>query len=99
MTFPFTMNESPGVGTTGEVPDTPVPMPRVQVVEDEFIIAADLKRRLQKAGYTVVGVVDTAEDAIALAGKERPDVILMDISLKGDHTGIHASQVIRETYN
>ena len=70
--------------------------PRVLVVEDELIVAADLAARLARMSYEVVGSATTAEAAIAKAAELRPDVILMDIVLRGDGDGITAAQVIRE---
>jgi AmiR/NasT family two-component response regulator len=65
-------------------------------VEDEFIEAADLKSRLERLGYSVLGIVGTGEDAIKKADELIPDLILMDIMLKGDMNGIQAADQIME---
>src|SRR5690606_38383489 len=69
---------------------------RIMVVEDESILAMLIKRKLQNWGYEVVDWVDTGEEAVKNAEKYKPDLILMDIVLKGDMDGIEAAQRIRE---
>lgn len=71
----------------------------VLVVEDESIVSKDIQYSLKKLGYNVVGAAATGEKAIELAGEKNPDIILMDIMLKGDITGIEASAEIKEKYN
>lgn len=70
----------------------------VLVVEDESIVSKDIQHSLKKLGYNVVGASPTAEKAIELAGSEHPDIILMDIMLKGEMNGIEAAQIIREKH-
>jgi two-component system, response regulator PdtaR len=72
---------------------------KILVVEDEFITGADLQRRLQKAGFDVPVVVDTGRKAIATAGEMRPDIVLMDITLKEEMTGIVAAKEISMLYD
>lgn len=69
---------------------------KVLIVEDEAFIALEIKNRLQRMGYEVCGVVSSGEDAIQQAEAMRPDLVLMDIRLKGDMSGIKAAVVIRE---
>jgi two-component system, LytTR family, response regulator LytT len=69
----------------------------VLVVEDESIVSKDIQHSLKKLGYNVVGSSATAEKAIELAISERPDIILMDIMLKGEMNGIEAADEIRKT--
>lgn len=73
--------------------------PRIMVVEDEGIIAQDIKNCLEGLGYIVPDVVFTGREAIARAGELRPDLILMDIVLKGDIDGIETAAEIRKKYN
>jgi len=68
--------------------------PILLVVEDESLVAMDLDGQLHDMGYQVCGCVDNGRDAIARARAERPDLILMDIVLKGDMDGIAAASVI-----
>ncbi|WP_211529653.1 hybrid sensor histidine kinase/response regulator [Methanocalculus chunghsingensis] len=68
---------------------------KVWIVEDEAIIAMDLKRRLQGMGYTVLGISGYAEDAIEKIREYTPDLVMMDIILKGEMDGITAAEIIR----
>ncbi len=68
---------------------------RILVVEDETIVALDLQNSLKILGYDVVGMASTGLEAIAKAENKRPDLILMDIMLKGDMDGIQAAETIR----
>lgn len=70
----------------------------VLVVEDESIVAKDIQHSLKKLGYLVPSVENTGEDAIDAAGQYKPDLILMDIMLKGDISGIDAAEQIRNRY-
>lgn len=69
--------------------------PRLLIVEDERLIARDLRGSLEELGYEVAGIVDSAADALASAREHRPDLILMDIRLRGDADGIDAAERIR----
>lgn len=69
--------------------------PRILVVEDEAIIAADLQATLTRLGYEVPDTVDTGERAIARAAELRPDLVLMDIRLRGELDGIAAAEAIQ----
>ena len=69
--------------------------PRALIVEDEILIAEELKERLARLGFSVIATVDTADEGIAIATRERPDVVLMDIRLKGEKDGVQAAQEIR----
>jgi len=71
----------------------------VFIVEDENIVAKDIEKSLKKLGYNVVGVAATGQKAIELCGEKLPDIILMDIMLKGDINGIEAATRIKESYN
>lgn len=67
----------------------------VLVVEDESIVSKDIQHSLKKLGYNVVGASATGEKAIELARSENPDIVLMDIMLKGEMNGIETAEVIR----
>ena len=69
---------------------------KILIVEDEAITALDLKYSLEEIGYEVIDTVDTGQDAIDVAREKRPDVVLMDIKLKGDMEGIEAAEIISE---
>lgn len=68
----------------------------VLVVEDEKIVSKDIQFSLKKLGYTVVGTADTGEMAVEQALETKPDIILMDIMLKGEMSGIDAANEIRK---
>jgi len=67
----------------------------LMLVEDERIVAFDLKRQLQGFGYQVSAVVASGEQAISRAAEERPDLVLMDIHLEGEMDGIEAAAALR----
>lgn len=69
---------------------------RILIVEDEVITALDLRFSLEELGYEVIDTVGTGQDAIDMAAETVPDVVLMDIKLKGDMEGIDAAKVISE---
>lgn len=69
----------------------------VLVVEDESIVSKDIQHSLKKLGYHVVGAAATGEKAVELAKEKKPDIVLMDIMLKGDMNGIEAADEIRAT--
>ncbi|MBD2647228.1 hybrid sensor histidine kinase/response regulator [Nostoc foliaceum] len=67
---------------------------KILVVEDEAIVAKDLQHRLIKFGYTVSAIASSGEEAINKAVEICPDIVLMDIKLKGSMDGIEAAQEI-----
>ncbi len=72
---------------------------KILVVEDEMIIALLIERMINNLGHEVVDKVSSGEDAIAAALEHEPDLILMDIRLKGDLDGIEAMGRIQENKN
>jgi PAS domain S-box-containing protein len=75
-----------------------MPATQVLIVEDENIIAEDLKHSLQNLGYDVSGVASSGREAIEKADEVQPDVVLMDIMLKGDMDGVEAANHISRAY-
>lgn len=71
---------------------------RILIVEDEYVIAESLQAKLERQGYTVCGSEASGERAIQKAGDEMPDMVLMDIMLKGDMDGIEAAEQIRARF-
>lgn len=69
---------------------------RILIVEDDMIIAANISLQLCKLGYEVTGIETKAEEAIHHALETKPDMILMDIQLKGQSNGIDAAKAIRK---
>jgi len=72
---------------------------QIIIVEDERIVASDLKRRLDQLGYDVKAIVSSGEEAITKAEKCKPDLVLMDIVLKGSMDGITAANKIHALFN
>ncbi|GAB3545518.1 LytR/AlgR family response regulator transcription factor [Spirosoma fluminis] len=72
---------------------------KLLVVEDDMIIAANIALQLTKLGYEVSGVVPRGEEAILHAETNRPDLILLDISLKGSLDGIDTAHAIHRQWN
>ena len=64
---------------------------QILVVEDEAITGMDIQRRLKNLGYIVPVVVSSGEDAIKKVKENNPDLVLMDINLKGEMDGIEAA--------
>ena len=70
-------------------------MARILVVEDEIVVAMDIQKSLTSLGYSSPDVVFTGSDAVQIAVETHPDLVLMDIRLKGDMDGIEAAEQIR----
>ncbi|MGC2196396.1 MAG: response regulator [Terriglobales bacterium] len=70
--------------------------PRALIVEDEALIAEELRERLSRLGFSVIAAVDSADEGIAIATRERPELVLMDIRLKGEKDGVQAAEEIRQ---
>ena len=68
----------------------------VLIVEDEVLVARDIQARLSRMGYQVVGTASKGEEAVTMALQTNPDLILMDINLRGDMDGIEAAVKINE---
>jgi CheY-like chemotaxis protein len=67
---------------------------RVLVVEDEAIAAMAIRVMLESLGCSVIGIVPDGREAVDLAERHRPDVILMDVRLKGGMSGIDCAKLI-----
>jgi CheY-like chemotaxis protein len=72
---------------------------KILIVEDELLVATDIQESLEMLGYTVIDSVATGADAIQSVNRELPDVILMDIMLRGEMTGIEAAQAINRQHD
>jgi len=71
----------------------------VLIVEDEGLIAMDLKRKLEQSGYFVPMIADCAEEAISGVERHRPNLVLMDIRLRGEQDGIQTAGQIRRLFH
>ena len=70
----------------------------IMVVEDEGVVSNDIRNMLKKAGYSVAAVAFHGEEAVAKAEQSNPDLILMDIGLRGEIDGIEAAKRIRDRF-
>ncbi len=71
---------------------------QILIVEDETVIALDIEESLIRLGYGVTGTVDSAAAALAAVAQQRPDLVLMDIHLQGEQTGVAAAMQMRQAY-
>jgi len=72
---------------------------KILIVEDESIVAMDIKHRAEGLGYEVTAITPSGEEALEHVAGNRPDLVLMDIVLKGEMDGIEAAQKIRDAYD
>lgn len=72
---------------------------KVLIVEDEMIIGANISLQLTQMGYQVTGIVPRGEDALHRLEKNMPDIVLLDINLKGNIDGIETAQRMQKKYS
>lgn len=70
---------------------------KILIVEDERLVAKDIAARLNQNGYDIVGIADSFETAITLFNEYLPDLVLLDINIKGDKNGIDIATQINNT--
>jgi DNA-binding LytR/AlgR family response regulator len=70
----------------------------ILIVEDEMIIAANISLQLNNLGYDVTGIIPRAEEVLSEIRQHIPDIILMDINLKGDLDGIEVVKLIQKEF-
>src|ERR1700733_88663 len=78
---------------------TDLTTPAILLVEDEAIVAKDLQESLVEMGYDAFAIASSAEEAIACASVRRPDIVLMDIHIKGRCDGIDAAEILAEKFH
>jgi len=71
----------------------------IMIVEDERIVALDIKSSLESLGHTVTAIVASGEAALKKVVENQPDLVLMDIQLQGDMDGVKTAEQIRENFN
>jgi len=76
-----------------------MPETKILIVEDEAIVAEDIHNSLKNLGYTMSAVVSSGEEAVTKIEEDKPDLVLMDIVLKGDMDGIEAAGQIHSRFN
>jgi CheY-like chemotaxis protein len=73
-----------------------LPKANIMVVEDEGVVSIDIRNMLKRAGYGIAAVAFQGDEAVAKAEASAPDLVLMDIGLKGEIDGIEAAKRIRD---
>jgi PAS domain S-box-containing protein len=73
--------------------------PSILIVEDEQIVAADLQQSLDEMGYDAFAIAASAEEAVACASVRCPDVVLMDIRIKGPNDGIQTAAILKKRFS
>ncbi|MCE6949746.1 response regulator [Cereibacter sphaeroides] len=74
------------------------PLARILVVEDEWLVACEIEAALEGEGWEVVGIAASADEAVRMAEVHRPDLVLMDIRIRGNRDGIHAALEISRRF-
>ncbi|HKE96577.1 MAG TPA: response regulator [Povalibacter sp.] len=67
---------------------------RIQIVEDQYFVALDFEQALTAAGFECTDLASSGEQAVELAARDRPDLVLMDIQLNGDPDGVDTARRI-----
>lgn len=75
------------------------PPVKILIVEDEMVIAANISLQLSSLGYDVVGIIPRAQEALACIKTERPNIVLMDINLKGEIDGIETVKLMQKSFD
>lgn len=75
------------------------PAPKVLIVEDERIVASDLQGSLNEMGYDAFAIASSAEETLACAASKCPDVVLMDIRIKGPSDGIETAAILKRKFS
>ncbi len=86
------------LGARGNTPATHPLGRKVLITEDNWLIASDWEAALEDAGYAVLGIAVSADEALELCGRQRPDFILMDVRLLGERDGVEAAQEARARF-
>ena len=71
----------------------------ILIVEDEPVVAIDLRQVLEQAGHNVVGIAESADEALVAAEGQSPDLALVDVSIEGTMDGIQTAKVLRQWFN
>lgn len=72
---------------------------KILIVEDEMIIAANISLQLSKLGYEVTGIVSRGEEVLSHVKQNRPDIVLLDVQLKGKLDGIETAMVMQNEFD
>lgn len=90
--------QGPAIEPSGsEARPADVPSPCILLVEDDFLVGMEMEIGLEEAGYRVAGIAATADEALELAARHRPALIVMDIRLASERDGVEAALEIYRT--
>ncbi|MCB1139835.1 MAG: diguanylate cyclase [Leptospiraceae bacterium] len=73
-------------------------VPGILIVEDDTVVALDIRKKLQGLGYTILGISETGQSALAAMNANSPDLVIMDVRLRGDMDGIDTALIIQKDY-
>jgi DNA-binding NarL/FixJ family response regulator len=85
---------SPIAGSQSQDPSRP----RILIVEDDYLVALQFENALTEAGYDVVDIASTADEAVQLVPDHHPELVLMDVRLAGPRDGIQAAAEILDRF-
>jgi CheY-like chemotaxis protein len=71
---------------------------KVLIVEDEVIVAEDVRSKLTAKGYQVTGIVDTFDKALESVNADRPNIMILDIRIKGEITGVETAIILASQF-
>ena len=71
---------------------------KILIVEDEVIVAMEIEMHLQMNNFIVVGKCQSSKKAIEVSLEKKPDLIMMDINIQGEHDGVQAAKIILDSY-
>jgi DNA-binding LytR/AlgR family response regulator len=72
---------------------------KILIVEDEMIIAANISLQLTSLGYEVTGIIPRGEETLLHIDQQQPDIVLLDINLKGKIDGIETAKIMQKSYD
>ncbi|WP_445955512.1 LytR/AlgR family response regulator transcription factor [Yeosuana sp.] len=75
------------------------PVTKILIIEDEMIIAANISLQLTTLGYEVTGIIPRGEEALVHIEQHQPDILLLDINLKGNMDGVELAQIMQKSFN
>jgi DNA-binding NarL/FixJ family response regulator len=73
-------------------------MARIAIVEDEYIVALDIKGFLERGGYSVAGMFSSGDELLDRFDEIKPDLVLMDIKIRGARDGVETAQLVHESH-
>ena len=74
------------------------PPPKILIIESQMIVASDVSLQLSKLGYDVIAINTRSADTLKTIENNRPDIVLMNINMRGKRSGIRTARVISETF-